>query len=126
MPRGPRLTPLLLARDRGEPYDRAQFDRVVRDAVEDIVALQVNAGVDVLSDGELSKVGYSTYMIERLSGFGGHIDRKPAADLAEVPDLARKLAAIMGTQAFVRASCIGPVRLVTLEPLHEDIRRFKA
>jgi 5-methyltetrahydropteroyltriglutamate--homocysteine methyltransferase len=70
-------------------------------------------------------VGYSTYMIERLSGFGAHIDRKPAADLAEVPDLARKLSAIMGSQEFVRASCIGPVKLVTLEPLHDDIRRFQ-
>jgi 5-methyltetrahydropteroyltriglutamate--homocysteine methyltransferase len=126
MPRGPKLTPLLLARDHGEPYDRGEFDCLVSEAVEDVVALQVDAGVDVLSDGELSKVGYSTYMIERLSGFGGHIDRKMAADLAEVPGLARKLSVIMGTQEFVRASCIGPVRLVTLEPLHEDIRRFKA
>lgn len=63
----------------------------------------------------MGKAGYSTYMIERLSGFGGHIDRKPAADLAEVPDLARRLSAIMGSQEFVRASCIGPVKLVSLE-----------
>ena len=126
MPRGPELTPLLLARDHGGPYDRAEFDRVVSEAVEEVVAFQVDAGVDVVSDGELGKVGYSTYMMERLSGFGGHIDRRPAADLAEVPDLARKLSAIMGAQEFVRASCIGPVRRVTLEPLYEDIRRFKS
>ena len=126
MPRGAKLTPLLIARDRGEPYDRAEFDRVVADAVAQVVALQAEVGVDVLSDGELSKVGYSTYMIERLTGFGGHIERKPAADLAEVPGLAKKLSAIMGSQEFVRACCIGPVRLVTLEPLRDDIRRFKA
>jgi len=126
MPRGPELTPLLLARDHGGPYDRAEFDRVVSEAVEEVVAFQVDAGVDVVSDGELGKVGYSTYMMERLSGFGGHIDRRPAADLAEVPDLARKLSVIMGAQEFVRASCIGPVRRVTLEPLYEDIRRFKS
>ncbi|HEX4051530.1 MAG TPA: cobalamin-independent methionine synthase II family protein [Steroidobacteraceae bacterium] len=126
MPRGSKLTPLLLARDHGQPYDREEFERVVAGAVEDVVAFQVNAGVDVVSDGELSKVGYSTYMIERLSGFGGHIDRRPAADLAEVPGLAHRLSAIMGRQEFVRASCIGPVKLVNLEPLHEDIRRFKA
>jgi len=99
---------------------------VVSTAVVDGVARQVAAGVSVVSDGELGKVGYSTYMIERLSGFGGHIDRKPAADLAEVPELAKKLSAIMGSQEFVRASCIGPVKLITLEPLHDDIRRFKA
>jgi 5-methyltetrahydropteroyltriglutamate--homocysteine methyltransferase len=65
-------------------------------------------------------------MIERLSGFGGHIDRKPAADLAPLPELRQKLAAIMGSQEFTRASCIGPVRLQTLQPLHDDIRRFKS
>lgn len=126
LPRGDELTPLLLARDKGEPYDAAEFDRVVSAAVDQAVKDQVAAGVLVVSDGELGKVGYSTYMIERLSGFGGHIDRKPAADLAEVPNLAKKLSAIMGSQEFVRASCIGPVRKVTLQPLHDDIRRFKA
>ncbi|MDR6509323.1 5-methyltetrahydropteroyltriglutamate--homocysteine methyltransferase [Novosphingobium capsulatum] len=126
LPRGEELTPLLLARDAGKPYDAADFDAKVGAAVKDAVRHQVDAGVSIVSDGELGKVGYSTYMIERLSGFGGHIDRKPAADLAEVPGLAKKLSAIMGSQEFVRASCIGPVKLVTLEPLHDDIRRFRA
>ncbi len=126
LPRGDELTPLLLARDKGEPYDAEAFDTAVSAAVDEAVRHQVEAGVSVVSDGELGKVGYSTYMIERLSGFGGHIDRRPAADLAEVPDLARKLSGIMGSQEFVRASCIGPVRKVTLQPLHDDIRRFKS
>jgi 5-methyltetrahydropteroyltriglutamate--homocysteine methyltransferase len=126
LPRGEALTPLLLARDKGEAYDAEQFDSVVQEAVTAAVAAQLDTGVTIVSDGELGKVGYSTYMIERLSGFGGHIDRKPAADLAPLPDLRDKLAAIMGSQEFTRASCIGPVRLVTLDPLHEDIRRFKA
>jgi len=126
LPRGEELTPLLLARDAGQPYDAADFDAKVGAAVSEAVRQQVAAGVSVVSDGELGKVGYSTYMIERLSGFGGHIDRKPAADLAEVPNLARKFSAIMGSQEFVRACCIGAVKQVTLEPLHDDIRRFKA
>lgn len=126
LPRGDELTPLLLARDKGEPYDAAAFDTAVSAAVDEAVRQQVEAGVSVVSDGELGKVGYSTYMIERLSGFGGHTDRRPAADLAEVPNLAKKLSAIMGSQDFVRASCIGPVRKVTLQPLHDDIRRFKS
>ena len=126
LPRGDELTPLLLARDAGKPYDTAEFDRVVSAAVSEAVKQQVAAGVSIVSDGELGKVGYSTYMIERLSGFGGHTDRKPAADLAEVPNLAKKLSAIMGSQEFVRASCIDAVKLVTLEPLHDDIRRFRA
>lgn len=125
LPRGPELVPLLLARDKGEPYDTEEFDRVVQAAVDDGVRKQVAAGVSIVSDGELGKVGYSTYVIERLSGFGGHTPRKPAKDLAEVPELAKKLSAIMGSQEFTRASAIGKVELVNLQPLHDDIRRFR-
>ena len=125
LPRGPELTPLLLARDHGEPYDADAFDTAVQAAVDAVVTAQIDAGVKVISDGELGKVGYSTYMIERLSGFGGHTDRHPALDLAPLPDLRAKLAHIMGAQEFTRASCIAPVRLVNLQPLHDDIRRFR-
>ena len=126
LPRGPELTPLLLARDKGEAYDAAEFDRVVQAAVDEAVRQQVEAGVSAVSDGELGKVGYSTYVIERLSGFGGHSPRKPARDLAAVPELARKLSHIMGAQEFTRASAIAKVELVNLQPLHDDIRRFQA
>ena len=125
LPRRPELTPLLLARDHGEPYDAEVFDTAVQAAVDAVVTAQIDAGVTVISDGELGKVGYSTYMIERLSGFGGHTDRHPALDLAPLPDLRAKLAHIMGAQEFTRASCIAPVRLVNLQPLHDDIRRFR-
>lgn len=126
LPRGQELTALLLARDHGEPYDAAEFDRVVRGAIADAVDRQVEAGISIVSDGELGKVGYSTYIIERLEGFGGHSPRKPALDLAPLPDLRKKLAAIMGDQEFTRASCIAPVKLRTMEPCHEDIRRFRS
>ena len=125
LPRGNELVPLLLARDHGQPYDAEAFDRLVQAAVNEAVAKQEAAGVSIASDGELGKVGYSTYVTERLSGFGGNVARKPALDLAPLPELRKKLAAIMGEQEFVRASCIGPVRLINLEPCHEDIRRFQ-
>src|SRR5882724_1910668 len=124
LPRGNDLIPLLLARDQGKPYDAPDFDRLVQAAVDEAVAKQAAAGVSIVSDGELGKVGYSTYIKERLSGFGGNVTRKPALDLAPYPELRKKLAAIMGDQEFVRASCVGPVRLVNLDPCHEDIRRF--
>jgi 5-methyltetrahydropteroyltriglutamate--homocysteine methyltransferase len=125
LPRGNELVPLLLARDHGRPYDADSFDRLVQAAVNEAVAKQQAAGVSIASDGELGKVGYSTYIKERLSGFGGNVARKPALDLAPLPELRKKLAAIMGEQEFVRASCIGPVKLVNLEPCREDIRRFQ-
>lgn len=124
LPRGDELVPLLLARDHGQAYDEAAFDSAVAAAVAAAVDAQIAAGVTVVSDGELGKVGYSTYMTERLSGFGGDVPRKPALDLAPLPDFRRKLAAVMGDQEFVRAACIGPVKLVNLQPALDDVRRF--
>ncbi|WP_284124302.1 cobalamin-independent methionine synthase II family protein [Parerythrobacter aestuarii] len=126
LPRGADLVPLLLARDHGEAYDEAEFDSVVTAAIKAAVDKQVAAGVSIVSDGELGKVGYSTYITERLSGFGGDVPRKPALDLAPLPEFRKKLAAVMGDQEFVRAACVDKVELVNLEPAHEDIRRFKA
>ena len=126
LPRGDELTPLLLAKDHGKPYDAAEFDAKVQAAIDDAVKRQVAAGVSIVSDGELGKVGYSTYITERLEGFGSaHIERKPALDLAPHPALVKKLAGIMGKQEFVRAACIGPVRLKTLDPAKADVRRFR-
>ncbi|MBC2779125.1 cobalamin-independent methionine synthase II family protein [Parasphingopyxis marina] len=124
LPRGVELTPLLLARDHGEDYDADAFERAVQAAIDDAVTRQLEAGVSILSDGELGKVGYSTYVTERLSGFGGHADRMPAKDLAPLPELRKKLAAIMGSQEFTRAQCIGEVKLVNSEPAQDDIRRL--
>lgn len=126
LPRGDQLATLLLARDHGEEVDSAEFERVVQAAIDDAVARQAAAGVGIMSDGELGKVGYATYITERLEGFGGHVDRTPARDLADLPDLRKKLTAIMGAQEFVRAACVGPVKLRTLEPCRDDIRRFRA
>ncbi len=124
LPRGDELVPLLLARDHGQEYDSQEFDRVVQNAIDEAVDRQIESGVSIVSDGELGKVGYSTYITERLSGFGGDVPRKPALDLAPMPELRKKLAAIMGDQEFVRAACVDKVELVNLEPCHEDIRRF--
>lgn len=125
LPRSAELTAALLKRDHGDTVDEAAFDALVTKEIEGAVRAQVEAGVTIVSDGELGKVGYSTYITRRLSGFGGHVDRVLARDLANLPDLRQKLAAIMGTQAFTRAACIGPVRLVDFKPAEDDIRRFK-
>ena len=126
LPRSAELADMLLKRDHHEAVSETAFDALVSAEIERAVRAQVEAGVSIVSDGELGKVGYSTYMTERLSGFGGHVDRSPAKDLADLPDLRKKLAAIMGSQSFVRAACIGKVRLVNFKPVEDDIRRFSA
>ena len=126
LPRTPELAGLLLKRDHGETVDEAAFDALVSAEIETAIRAQIKAGVSIVSDGELGKVGYSTYITARLSGFGGHVDRTPAKDLADLPELRTKLAAIMGSQSFVRAACIGKVELVDSKPVEDDVRRFSA
>ena len=126
LPRPAEVVEGLYRHERGEPMDDAAFAGVVRTAVANVVARQKAIGIDVVSDGETSKVGYSTYIQERLSGFGGHTDRKVALDLRDYPDFRKKMAAIAGVQEFRRASCIGPVEVVNTEPLTNDIANFKA
>ena len=83
LPRPQPLVELLIKKDRDEPYDAAEFAAQVRKAVADIVARQVAIGIDVVSDGETSKVGYATYVKDRLTGFGGEpFVPKPNRDVA--------------------------------------------
>ena len=126
LPRSPELAALLIKRDHRQEVSEAEFDALVSSEIETAIRRQVKAGVSIVSDGELGKVGYSTYITSRLSGFGGHVDRTPAKDLADLPELRTKLAAIMGSQTFVRAACIGKVQLVDSKPVEDDVRRFSA
>src|SRR5262249_22876872 len=71
LPRPDELVTLLEARDQREARSAPEFDARVKDAVAEIVRKQVAAGVSVVNDGEMSKVGYSTYVTERLTGFEG-------------------------------------------------------
>ena len=71
LPRPQALVDLLVKKDQNQPYDHADFDRKVTQAVSEIVAHQVAVGIDVVSDGEASKIGYATYIKDRLTGFGG-------------------------------------------------------
>jgi len=125
LPRGLKLSSLLISKDKGDNFDQVEFEETVQSAINAAVQKQVDNGVTIISDGELGKIGYSTYIQERLSGFGGHIERRPAKDLAAHPDLAKKLSHIMGSQEFTRASCIDKVKLVNLQPALDDIRRFE-
>jgi 5-methyltetrahydropteroyltriglutamate--homocysteine methyltransferase len=90
------------------------------------VARQAALGLDIVSDGETSKIGYATYIQGRLSGFGGDVPRQVALDLRDYPDLRAKMAAIAGTQRFKRAACIGPVAMVDRAPLQEDLLNLRA
>jgi 5-methyltetrahydropteroyltriglutamate--homocysteine methyltransferase len=126
LPRSAAVTDRLLKKERGEPYDRAEFEHITREAVIDIVARQVAAGIDVVSDGETAKIGYATYIKDRLSGFGGENTAKPHLDLRDHPDLRKRMTAFTGPQTFRRLCCIGPVELKDTEAVHQDIAHLRA
>ena len=127
LPRPDPVAHLLAARETGTGFDRERFDATVASAVAEVVKRQVEIGVDVVSDGEMSKVSYSTYVKDRLSGFAGDSPRRPALDLAPYPGLrARMAAANGGSQSFQRQSCVGPVSYVGHDDLAADLASLGA
>jgi 5-methyltetrahydropteroyltriglutamate--homocysteine methyltransferase len=126
LPRGAELTDLLFARERGEPVDEARFDTVVAQAVEDCVRRQVDAGVSIVSDGEMAKISYATYIKDRISGFDGNSPRRAPADLEAFPGFLERQAKGGGTPSYRRPRCVGEIHPVTLAPLEDDLRRFAA
>ncbi len=126
LPRGTELTELLFAAEREEPVDQGLFEQVVAAAVDETVRRQVAASVDIVSDGEMSKISYATYIKDRISGFAGDSPRRAPADLEAFPSFLERQAKGGGTPGYRRPRCVGEVRSVTLAPLEMDIRHFAA
>jgi 5-methyltetrahydropteroyltriglutamate--homocysteine methyltransferase len=121
LPRSKAVTDLVFTHERGEAVDVATFDRVIGDAVDDCVARQVAVGVDLVSDGEMSKISYATYIKDRITGFDGDSPRTPPADLEDFPGFMARQAAGGGTPTYRRPCCVGAVAPKTLAPLTADL-----
>jgi 5-methyltetrahydropteroyltriglutamate--homocysteine methyltransferase len=126
LPRPQEVVDFLFAQDRGDSYDRAGFDDALQRAVAGSVSRQREAGIDVVSDGEMSKISYATYIRHRLTGFEpGNVPRATPADLDDFPEYRDRIAAMGATPKYVRPICKGPIAVKDPEPLHQDIARFK-
>ncbi|HTW64936.1 MAG TPA: cobalamin-independent methionine synthase II family protein [Bryobacteraceae bacterium] len=126
LPRPQEVVDLLFAQDRGDAIDEAQFDATIRKAVADAVQKQVQAGLDLVSDGEMGKISYATYIRHRLTGFEpGNVPRATPQDQDDYPEYRDKIAAAGATPKYIRPICKGPIKVKNLEPLHQDIARFK-
>jgi len=125
LPRPPALRELLVAKDRGEPYDAAALARLTREAVVAIVRRQAEAGVDVINDGEMSKPGYSTYVADRLTGFAGNEPAKPRLDTGPHPNFVAAYARMTGDNAARRAVCVGPIAVRDRQPLLDDLANLR-
>jgi 5-methyltetrahydropteroyltriglutamate--homocysteine methyltransferase len=126
LPRSAAVADLLLKKEFGEAVDQQHFEAVLREAVAMAVQQQLAAGIDIVSDGELSKISYATYIKDRLSGFAGHRPRKPALDLQPYPEYMEKMALVAGKQNFKRLCCTGPIRVSATAPLDFDLANFRA
>jgi 5-methyltetrahydropteroyltriglutamate--homocysteine methyltransferase len=126
LPRSAPVVEQIFARERGEPVDEAVFDDIMAAAVDDCVARQVASGIDLVSDGEMSKISYATYIKDRFTGFDGDSPRRTPADLLDYPGFMKKLAAAGGTPSYRRPCCVGPIALKSLQPLERDIAHLKA
>lgn len=126
LPRGAAVTDLVYAQERGEPVDASQFDAVIGDAVDESIRRQVAAGIDIVADGEMSKISYATYVKDRITGFDGDSPRTPPADLEDFPEFLQRQAARGGTPTYRRPRCVGPIAPKTLAPLEADLRHLQA
>jgi len=125
LPRSQAVTDVLFARERGEIADRRAAADVMTAAVTEVVRRQVETGIDVVSDGETSKISYATYIADRFAGFGGDTPREPGQDLVEFPRFMAKLAAGGATAKYRRPRCIGEIALKDPEPLNTDLANFR-
>jgi 5-methyltetrahydropteroyltriglutamate--homocysteine methyltransferase len=125
LPRPADLIELIWAKMDGQEVDRAQLEARMRSAVAEVVAKQKDLGIDVISDGEMSKPGFSTYVSERFSGFDGQAEFQ-SDDVAPFPDLAMRLFATDSMAHVMFSNCVGPVELTDGESIHRDIANFKA
>ena len=125
LPRSQAVTDVLFARERDEARDVDADNEVLRTAVAEVVRRQVGIGIDVVSDGETSKISYATYIARRLSGFDGDTPREPGQDLVEFPGLLRKLAERGATAKYRRPRCVAAVAVKDLGPLTTDLRNLQ-
>jgi len=125
LPRSQEVVDLLFAQDRGEPIDEAQFNEVMRRNVAETVKHQGDTGLDVVSDGETSKISYSTYIRHRLTGFEGDSARPTPQDLDDFPEYRDRLVKAGHSATYKRPVCKGPIRVKNLKPVEQDIAHMK-
>jgi 5-methyltetrahydropteroyltriglutamate--homocysteine methyltransferase len=126
LPRSKAVTDVVFARERGEDTDKEASDAVIRQAVIDVVGKQAETGVDVVSDGEMSKISYATYIKDRITGFEGDSPRQPPKDLEEFPGFLERQAGSGGTPTYRRPCCVGDIHVKDMGPVTEDIEQFTA
>ena len=125
LPRTQNVVDFIFARENEQPFDQAAFDAAMTSAVDKTVAKQVKAGIDIVSDGETSKISYATYVKDRYTGFSGDSPRNAPADLKIFPGFLKRLASDGGTPQYARPMCTSDVTSKGQGELQKDIDNLK-
>ena len=125
LPRTQEVVDFIFAREHGKEYDQNAFDACMTTAVSETVRKQVDAGVDIVSDGETSKISYATYVKDRYTGFDGDSPRNAPADLKKFPTFLKRLADDGGTPQYARPMCVAEVKSKGQGELEKDISNLK-
>ena len=125
LPRTQKVVDFIFAREKEQAYDQDAFDAAMTEAVDETVRRQVEAGVDIVSDGETSKISYATYVKDRYTGFSGDSERNAPADLKMFPSFLERLADSGGTPTYARPQCTGEVKSKGQDELNKDISNLK-
>ena len=125
LPRSQAVADFIFAREREEDYDQAAFDACMTSAVDETVRRQKECGIDIVSDGETSKISYSTYVKDRYTGFSGDSPRNAPADLKLFPSFLERLAQAGGTPQFARPCCTGEVTPKGGDDLKKDLSNLR-
>ena len=125
LPRSEEVFKLVFAREKGKELDNNDYDKVISDAVETVVIKQKEAGIDIVSDGEQSKISYATYIKYRLNGFEGDSPRRTPRDLEEFPDFSARASKSGGVPTFSRPRCTGEVSVKDTRPMEIDLENFQ-
>ena len=126
LPRTQEVVDFIFARENREDFGQAAFDAAMTKAVSETVAKQAVAGVNIVSDGETSKISYATYVKDRYTGFDGDSPRNAPADLKKFPSFLKRLADDGGTPQYARPMCVGEVKSKGQGELEKDIANLKA
>ena len=125
LPRKQEVVDFIFARENNQKYNQDDFDNVMNKAVLETVKKQVNSGVDIVSDGETSKISYATYVKDRYNGFSGDSPRNAPADLKLFPSFLKRLADDGGTPTYARPMCTDRVSSKGQIDLNKDIFNLK-
>ena len=125
LPRSNELSDLLFKKDKKEKIDINNFDEIVKRDVKKIVEKQINLGIDFISDGEMSKISYATYVKDRIEGFSGESERKAPQDLDDFPSFKERIARTGGTPTYTRPCCTHELKIKDKLSLTKDINNFK-